>query len=144
MSEKTDREKILQDEVEQLKAELEKLRGELGKSRARREEVGDTVNRAVDRGGDEISKLVRGVTLAYLEEIKLVADVVGSFADEVTNRNRPKDENVSARDLAGDLADDVYRSAIKAADRLAEIPEKVVDKFYKGYKEGRYTKSDKA
>ncbi len=42
------------------------------------------------RAMDQASKLVRGFTFAYLQQLQTAAEVVSSFTDEVFRRNRPE------------------------------------------------------
>lgn len=60
---------------------------------------GDTVQDAMDvmrdlpaRAMDEASKFFRGLTFAYLEQLRVGANVLNAFTGEVLSRNRPGDE----------------------------------------------------
>lgn len=54
------------------------------------DEAADIVNDLPLRVMDEASKFVRGLTFAYLEQLRYTGDVVNTFVDEVITRNQPR------------------------------------------------------
>ena len=105
----------LQDEVQQLRAQVRDLQAQLSQresTRRRRKRYaadrydrgeesfrenepagGDATNVARDlpvRLMDEATKFVRGLTFAYMEQLRVAADALNAFAGEVSTRNRPR------------------------------------------------------
>jgi hypothetical protein len=60
-------------------------------------EASDVLRDLPSRAFDEGSKFVRGLTLAYLEQLRTMADVLTTFTDEVVGRNRPETRRGSVR-----------------------------------------------
>jgi len=90
-------------------------RSAYGSATPRRRKYSDALDDATDvvtdlpaRLMDEASKFVRGLTFAYLEQMRVAADVMNTFADEVFTRNRP------------DTDDDREMSSARARGRRAE------------------------
>jgi hypothetical protein len=84
-----------------------------GRTSDREDETEDIVRDLTSRAADEANKLIRGLAFAYLEQLRLSANVVTTIAEEVFRRNRPggtgrgarsrrrrDDERESARDRA--------------------------------------------
>jgi hypothetical protein len=65
-------------------------RDDFGRRTSNRDDETDDIIRDIPaRAVDEVSKLIRGLAFAYLEQIRLSADVVTTIAEEVFQRNRP-------------------------------------------------------
>jgi hypothetical protein len=133
----------LEDEVTQLRARVTELEKELdaeGKKRkkgAKTSESGSARNiskRATDEGGS----LIRGVALAGVETVRLAGSVLSSFADTVSQRNRPEEKDSTA-DLTRDLPKDMYSGVVNAVEQTLDIPGKVIDKMHESYKEAKET-----
>lgn len=141
------------EQVEQLRTRIVELEVELLRSRNRiaeleadtrrpREKAGaegkkrtsDLIREIPERTIDETAKVARGVTLAYVEQLRQMADVWNAFADEVFNRNSA-DSRTSVRDLAWNLPRDLYSGYLSAIDRSLDIPRRTIDKFYETYNE---------
>lgn len=178
----TSSEEALQEEIRRLRAQVRDLQSELARRPARRStrgpfrspedekdydyerrrgtaREGDVSSRALD----ESSKLIRSLTFATLEQLRLAADIVGIFTDEVFRRNRAaryserrEERYEPARDdedeldefeqdreqprrtasgLASDLPRDLYSGLISAAEESLSIPGRVVDTFQETYRE---------
>jgi len=119
----------------------------------------DVVRDIPVRAMDELNKIVRSVTLASIEQLRLAANVVDTFANEVFNRNQPKpkgrarprsDEREvessepergrprrrsSVTELTGNLSRDISAGFARALDQSFEIPRKIVDKLSQSYRE---------
>jgi hypothetical protein len=63
----------------------------------RADEIDDIVRDLPARTVDEVSKLIRGLAFAYLEQIRLSANIVTTIAEEVFQRNRPDRTGRGAR-----------------------------------------------
>src|SRR5262245_46018489 len=83
----------VEDEDEEREERGGRARGSRSGREARnQEQVDETFDVLRDlpvRFMDETSKLVRGLTFAYLEQVRMAADVMNTFVDEVLVRNQP-------------------------------------------------------
>ena len=98
-----------------------------------------SVKNISSRAADEGSGLIRGITLAGVETVRLAGGVLSSFADTVSQRNRP-DEKDSKADLTRDLPKDIYSGAVNAVEQTLEMPGKVIDRLQEGYQESKEAK----
>ena len=98
--------------------------------------LSDDARETADRTVDEMSRLLRGMTMAYAEGLRTAADAVGAFSDELTRR-RDEDREHSDRERVGKLPEDVVASYLKAVNRALTIPERTLDRFQDEYKEER-------
>ncbi|HEX8282695.1 MAG TPA: hypothetical protein VF588_05045 [Pyrinomonadaceae bacterium] len=96
--------------------------------------LADSFRDVSDRSTDEAHKLVRGMTLAYIEHLRTVADAANDFVDEVLDRNNP-DERDNVRDLSTSLPSDIYSGLANAMDRVLDAPSRAVDRFNESYRE---------
>ena len=127
----------LEARVLQLEAEVERKdralqrreRDAERRERSERRELTDSTRDTANRLIDETNKLVRGFTLAYVEGLRAAADAFGTFADEVSRRN-PPDEEDTIRDLPGDL----YSGYLKAVNQALRIPERAIDRLDETYR----------
>ncbi len=94
-----------------------------------------------DRAIDEASKMARGITLSYIEGLRTAADALTTFVDEVSDRNRPEDED-SVRDLVTKLPGDIYSGYIDALDRSLDLPSNTITKFNDTYNESSDVEQD--
>jgi len=130
----------LEDEVTRLRQRVTELESDLENERKKPKKHSKTSqtknisNRAVDEG----SGLIRGVALAGVESVRLAGSVLSSFADTVSQRNRPEEKG-STSDLTRDLPKDVYSGALNAVEQTLDIPGKVIDKLQESYNETRET-----
>lgn len=146
--------------IDELNAEIERLRARLhqlgadephapsGTHRKEREpdrEAADVLRDLPERALDEGSKLIRSLTLAAVEPLRLVGDLARNLGDEVLLRNRPG--NTGSRDepptgqrsspasLTSALPKDLSAGLIRALDLSLEIPGRVVGRFCDVYRE---------
>lgn len=128
----------LEDEAVRLRARVQELEKELDaetkkrKSSSKASQTGQTrsiSNRATDEG----SGLIRGVVLAGVESARLCGSVLSSFADTVSQRNRPEEKDSTA-ELTRDLPKDMYQGVLNAVEQSLDIPGKVIDRLQEGYK----------
>jgi len=130
----------LEDEVTRLRKRVTELESDLDNERKKPKKHSKTSqaknisNRAVDEG----SGLIRGVALAGIESVRLAGSVMSSFADTVSQKNRPEEKG-STSDLTRDLPKDIYSGVLNAVEQTLDIPGKVVDKLQEGYHETRET-----
>jgi hypothetical protein len=118
-------------------------RGEASRSRRRHDRnLSDDARETADRTVDEMSRLLRGVTMAYAEGLRTAADAVGAFSDELTRR-RDEDREQNDRERVGKLPEDLVASYLKAVNRALTIPERTLDRFQDEYKEERDKEQDR-
>jgi hypothetical protein len=129
-----------EDEVTRLRKRVTELENDLAIERKKPKKKSETSqaknisNRAVDEG----SGLVRGVALAGIESVRLAGSVMSSFADTVSQRNRPEEKS-STSELTRDLPKDIYSGVLNAVEQTLDIPGKMIDKLQQGYNETRET-----
>jgi hypothetical protein len=135
----------LRDRIATLEAELEKMRSETARSgrEARRElrqqardegrDRVESVKEIVERVDNEGRRLFRAVVLSQMEQLRLTADLIGSFAERIERQNPPDDPDVE-RDLPRDLLD----GWLESVDRSLDIPEKAIETFDDTYKRARH------
>jgi uncharacterized protein YbcC (UPF0753/DUF2309 family) len=135
---RTNRSSEPEDEVSRLQARVDELEARLSRKESRMEargrEVADSLRDTSERATDETSKLIRGLTLAYLEKIRSTMDVVISFVDGVTDRNRPEKDDTIRR-LTSRLPGDMTDAFLDAVDQTLDVPNKTIDAFYRAYNE---------
>ena len=133
------------DEVVRLRARVKELEGELTKKDGGRDQGSDSTTRRVadsfsdvrQSKRDAADRMMRGVTLASVEAIRVFADSVSSFADNVITRNEGrKGEGRSARNMATRLPEDIAASLADAVDSFADIPRRAADRYSKVHREG--------
>jgi hypothetical protein len=130
----------LEDEVTQLRKRVTELESDLDNERKKPKKHSKTsqAKNISSRAVDEGSGLIRGIALAGIESVRLAGSVMSSFADTVSQKNRPEEKN-STSDLTRDLPKDVYSGVLNAVEQTLDIPGKVVDKLQEGYHETRET-----
>ena len=130
----------LEDEVTRLRKRVTELEGDLENERKKPKKHSKTsqAKNISSRAVDEGSGLIRGVAVAGIESVRLAGGVMSSFADTVSQRNRPEEKD-STSDLTRDLPKDVYSGALNAVEQALDIPGKVIDKLQEGYNETRET-----
>ena len=129
----------LEEEVARLRAKVEELETDLAsekkrsrKSTKKTEKTSSTSTRAIE----ETRGVIRGVTLAGVESLRVASSVLSSFADTVGERNRPEEKDSTA-DLTSDLPKDIYSGLVDAVDQALEIPGRVIDRLHEGYREAK-------
>jgi hypothetical protein len=127
----------LEDEVVRLRLrvqELEKEREAETKGSKKGSKSSESARNISNRAADEGSGVIRGVALAGVETVRLAGSVLSSFADTVSQRNRPEEKDSNA-DLTRDLPKDIYSGVLNAVEQTLDMPGKVIDKLQEGYKE---------
>lgn len=125
-----------EDEVTRLRSRIRELESELASSE-RKSKGAESKGRSreiSDKFGDEAARLIRGIALAGVEQVRTTASVLSSFADTVSQRNRSKEEQ-SPSDLAKDLPNDLYSGILNAIEHSLEMPGKVVNRLNETYNE---------
>ncbi len=130
----------LEDEVTRLRNRVSELESDLDSERKKPKKHSKTsqAKNISSRAVDEGSGLIRGVAVAGIESVRLAGSVMSSFADTVSQRNRPEEKDATS-DLTRDLPKDVYSGVLNAVEQTLDIPGKVIDKLQEGYKETRET-----
>src|SRR5687768_9776408 len=129
----------LEDEVARLRNRINELEKEqeLNKKQGRKSSRSSESDRNITRrASNEGSGLIRGFTLAGVEAVRATGSVLSSFADTVSQRNRPEEKD-STGELTRDLPKDVYSGVVNAVDQVFDIPGKVIDRLHEGYKESK-------
>jgi hypothetical protein len=124
----------LEDEVTRLRKRVKDLEKDLDTETKKKSSKTSDARNISNRAADEGSGLIRGVALAGVESVRLAGTVLSSFADTVSQRNRPEEKD-STSDLTRDLPKDIYSGVINAVEQTLDIPGKVIDKLQEGYKE---------
>jgi len=148
-----------QEEIHRLRARIRELQAKAREKDADTEtdeafdEASDILRDIPGRAVDEASKFVRGYTMAYLEQLRIMGEMLTTVADEVTGRNRASTRTRSRRDssgrrymrefddrssptgLAANLPRDIFTGVISAVDKSLDGPRRVVDRFYEAYRE---------
>ena len=131
----------LEEENVRLRARVQELERELHdetKKPKRSTKKSESTRNISKRTTDEGGSLIRAITLAGVEFVRSAGSVLESFADTVSDRNRPEEKD-SSSDLTRDLPKDVYSGGLNAIEQVLEIPGRVIDKLHEGYRETRET-----
>jgi hypothetical protein len=131
----------LEDEVTRLRLRVQELESELeAETKARKKESkasgSGSARNISGRATDEGSGLIRGVALAGVESVRFAGSILSSFADTVSQRNRPEEKD-SKGDLTRDLPKDIYSGVVNAVEQSLDMPGKVIDKLQEGYREAK-------
>lgn len=127
----------LEEEVAQLRARVQELEKELEaepKKRKKSSKTSESTRNISRRTTDEGGSLIRALALAGVEFVRATGTVLESFADTVSQRNRPEEKD-SSSDLTRDLPKDVYSGGLNAVEQILDIPGRVIDKLHEGYRE---------
>lgn len=124
-------------EVTRLKARVKELEAELAdKGGAKSSARSEKRKEADKRVRNESSDIAHGIARAYLEGLRISADILESFADKTIQTLRPSDEDdEEGTKKVGDVYSDVVDAYVDAYRDLADLPAKAIDKFYDTYKE---------
>jgi hypothetical protein len=129
----------LEEEVVRLRARVQELEREIHeepKKRKKSSKTTESTRNISRRAADEGGSIIRAITLAGVELVRSTGSVLESFADTVSQRNRPEEKDASS-DLTRDLPKDVYSGGLNAIEQVLEIPGRVIDKLQEGYRETR-------
>lgn len=123
-----------------LEAELTKTREQVSRlsreprggrrRRSESEDPAETIRDITERVDSEGRRLFRALVLSQMQQVRLTADLVASFAQRI-ERDHPADDPDMERDLPRDLLD----GWLDAVDRSLEIPEKTLETFEETYKQ---------
>lgn len=127
------------EEINRLRARVEELEGQL-KSKEKgtsttRKNASDSWSDASRTKRDAANRVLRGMTMASLEGVRLFADTVASFADGVASRNEARGHKTT-RDLVTNLPGDIAASFAESVNSFVEIPTKTAEKYSSSYHEG--------
>jgi hypothetical protein len=131
-----------------LEVELNKMRSEVarlnrdhhGERRTTRGEVrdrADTIREITERVDGERRRFFRAMVHSQMEQMRLAADLMSSFATRIERDNPADDPNVE-RDLPNDLLD----TWLDTVDRALDIPEKAIETFEETYKQAPRTRRE--
>ena len=96
---------------------------------------------ARDSKFDKGTRVVRGMTLASIEFVRLFADAISTFGSEALRRNESREgEGRTVRDLTTRLPEDVAHGVVEAIDRFSDIPAKAAERYTTAYREGERTR----
>jgi hypothetical protein len=138
------------DEIAKLRARIGDLEAALNKATAKseqgvksgqrpeRDRVADSLSNASRQKVDAVNRLVRGLTVASFEGMRLVADSFSAFAGGVVSRSSATDSK-SVRDLATRLPSDILTGVSEAVDRLVDVPAKTAERFAETHRQGADT-----
>ena len=126
----------MRSEVSRLNREQRRERPERRGSRSEVQDRIETVKEIVERVDGERRRFFRAMVLSQMEQLRMSADLVASFAARVERDNPPDDPDVE-KDLPRDLMD----GWLETVDRALEIPEKAVETFEETYKQAGRTRS---
>jgi cell division septum initiation protein DivIVA len=132
---------VHEEENAKLRARIDELEAQL---KSKRKSTTSTTKTASDAWSDatrskrdSANRMVRGLTMASIESVRLVADAVSSFADGVASRNDSRDkDHKTTRDLVSNLPADIAGSFADAVTDFVEIPAKTAEKYSSAYHEG--------
>ena len=137
-----------------LEVELNKMRSEVARlnreerqerrsSRPEGQDRVETLREIAERIDGEGRRAFRAMVHSQLEQMRLTADLMSSFAARVERDNPPDDPDLE-RDLPRDLID----GWLETVDRALDIPEKTIETFEETYKQAprtrRATRADRS
>lgn len=134
-----------------LEVELNKMRSEVarlnreqrqerrgGRREGRDRDRVETMREIVERVDGEGRRMFRAMVLSQMEQLRLTADLISSFASRIERDNPPDDPDVE-RDLPRDLMD----GWLETVDRSLDIPEKAIETFEDTYKRAPRTRRER-
>lgn len=158
-AEKKEAEETHQEELRRLRARIRELNAKIREKDADTDdddafdEASDILRDIPGRTVDEGAKFVRGFTMASLEYLRMMGEMMTTIADEVAGRNRATgrsrrrrdssgrrymrefDDRSSPTGLAANLPRDIFTGVVSAVDKSLDGPRRVVDRFYEAYRE---------
>ena len=94
----------------------------------------DTIRNHAEKGRKEQKNILRGLTMAYLEQVRLGSNLVANFAKNVSEGNKAEQAD-SPLEYVKLTTKSVANGLSKAVGEYIDIPGKTIDKFYQTYKE---------
>ena len=129
----------LEIELNKMRSEVSRLnreqRTERRSSRSEGENRIENVREIVERVDGEGRRFFRAMVHSQMEQLRLTADLVSSFAERIERENPPDAPDVERR-LPRDLVD----GWLETVDRMLDIPEKTVETFEETYKQAPRTR----
>jgi hypothetical protein len=95
----------------------------------------ETVREIAERIDGEGRRAFRALLHSQLEQMRLTADLMSSFATRI-EREHPADDPDAEKDLAQDMLD----GWLETVDRALDIPEKAIGTFEETYKQAPRTR----
>ncbi len=133
---------VLEAELKAMRDEISRLRRESRQERRSSRSEGrdrvESVREIVERVDTEGRRIFRAMVLSQMEQLRLTADLVASFAERI-ERDNPADDP----DLERNLPKDVLDGLLETLDQSLEIPEKTIEKFEETYKRSRHTRGSR-
>jgi hypothetical protein len=129
----------LEVELNKMRSEMERLnrerRQERRPSRSEGRDRVETVREIAERVDGEGRRAFRALLHSQLEQMRLTADLMSSFANRI-EREHPADDPDAEKDLAQDMLD----GWLDTVDRALDIPEKTISAFEDTYKQAPRTR----
>jgi len=124
----------LEIELNKMRSEVSRLnrdqRQERRSSRSETQDRVETVREIIERVDGEGRRAFRAMVHSQMEQLRLTADLISSFATRIERDNPPEDPDVE-RKLPRDLVD----GWLETVDRALDIPEKAIETFEETYKQ---------
>lgn len=132
----------LEVELNKMRSEVDRLnrerRQEPRSSRAEGRDRVEAMREIAERVDGERRRFFRAMVHSQLEQVRLAANLMSSFADRIERENPADDPNVE-RDLPKDLLD----GWLETVDRSLDIPEKAIETFEETYKQAPRTRRER-
>ena len=129
----------LEVELNKMRSEVARLnreqRGERRSGRSEGRDRVETMREIAERVDGERRRFFRAMVHSQLEQMRLAADLMSSFATRIERENPADDPDVE-RDLPNDLLD----GWLDTVDRALDIPEKAIETFEETYKQAPRTR----
>ena len=139
----------LRSRIATLEIELNKMRSEVERlNRERRQEHRparsegadrvETIREIAERVDGERRRFFRAMVHSQMEQMRMAANLMSSFAERIERDNPADDPNVE-RDLPKDILD----GWLETVDRALDIPEKAIETFEETYKQAPRTRRER-
>jgi hypothetical protein len=133
----------LEVELNRMRSEVARLnrehRQERRSSRSEGQDRVETIKDIVERVDGEGRRAFRALVLSQMEQMRLTADLIASFASRIERDNPPDDPDLE-RDLPRDLLD----GWLETVDKALDIPEKTIETFEETYKQAAHRRRSRA
>ena len=129
----------LEIELNKMRSEVSRLnreqRPERRSSRSETQDRVENVREIVERVDGEGRRFFRAMVHSQMEQLRMTADLISSFASQIERENPPDAPDVE-RKLPRDLVD----GWLETVDRALDIPEKAIETFEETYKQAPRTR----
>jgi hypothetical protein len=133
----------LEVELNKMRSEVSRLNREQRHERRSARSEGrnrvETMREISERIDGEGRRAFRALLNSQLEQMRLTADLMSSFANRI-EREHPADDPDAEKDLAQDMLD----GWLETVDRALDIPEKAIETFEETYKQAPRTRRARA